>query len=681
MDYASATHPPLDGRTGMDRGRIEDDVRIELSDGTRLSARIWFPEGSGPWPAILEYHPYPKRYTTARRDEIAHGYFAQMGYVAIRVDMRGSGDSEGAMSDEYTDQERRDALDIIEWVAGQAWSSGALGMYGLSWGGFNSLQLAAIAPDPLKAVAVAGATDDRYREDVHFMGGVMASEHIGWAAALLSFLTRPPDPAIAGRRWKGLWRRRLETLDWVLPSWLEHPARDSFWTSGFPTAAPEGLRVPALVAAGTADVFAASVLRMVARQPDLVKGIIGPWVHRFPHEGLPAPAVDWMNQCTRWFDRWLKGEPNGVEKDPRLRVFVSGSHGPCEYAGAERPGGWYALQQIPGENTDHKEMRLGRDHTLGSDRASGKVTVSTPQTLGLASGEIMPMGWGADLPDDQSADDALSVCFETGPLERSMVVIGQPVLTLRLARDSRDAFLVARLCDVAPDGSSVRVGLGARNLALDASFERCHSFTPGQAQSVRLVFGAVAHRFPKGHRIRLALSNTCWPMLWPSSGVNTLELHLAQSSLSLPVLPPGARAWYGFGAPDGSTPLPRTILEPARFDRTVCRDRDRGRTKFVITDTAQRERSDAHGLETWGETARTYVVDDNDPAAASMHVERSLSVGRGPWQTSTRVEVTFRGTRNHFLWDVTLVARHSRRNVARRRFSGEIPRWPAGAAD
>jgi putative CocE/NonD family hydrolase len=296
--------------------RIDDDVVIGLKDGTRLSARIWRPKTPGPWPAVLEYHPYPKRYATARRDEIAHGWFADAGYVSVRVDMRGSGDSTGHCSDEYTHRERQDAIEVVEWLSAQDWCTGAVGMYGLSWGAFTALQLAAADVPALKAVAVAGGTDDRFMEDVHRLGGCLTSEHFGWAVCLLSFLTRPPDPDIIGRRWRSLWKDRLDALDWSLPTWLSHPARDGFWIAGFPTAAPNGLRVPALVAGGTADVFATSVLRMARRQPDRVKAVIGPWAHKFPHMGIPGPAIDWLSQCTRWFDRWLKEKPNGADRDP-----------------------------------------------------------------------------------------------------------------------------------------------------------------------------------------------------------------------------------------------------------------------------------------------------------------------------------------------------------------------------
>ncbi len=656
--------------------RIEDHVKIRLSDGVYLSARIWFPPSSEPCPAILEYHPYPKRYTTAKRDEIAHACFAERGYVALRVDMRGSGDSGGVMSNEYTTQERSDAVEVIEWISRQSWCSGNVGMYGLSWGGFNSLQLAALAPKPLKAVAVAGATDDQFREDAHFMGGVMASDHIGWAATLFSFLTRPPDPAIVGRNWKSMWRRRLDALDWMLPIWLQHPARDEYWTEGFPCASEPGLRVPTLAAGGIADVFATSVLRMVSRQPETVKAIIGPWAHKFPNMGIPGPAIDWIEQCVRWFDHWLKDKNNGVELDPPLRAFVCDSYEPDENSTATRPGRWHVIPTSESAAPEMLTMPLGALGTLGGTLASGKITIATAHNLGLDGGEIMPMGWGADLPGDQRRDDALSVCFETAPLDEALTVFGQPHLSLQISRDQRQGFCAARLCDVAPDDSSTRVGIGAQNLELDDSFAAISDFVPGQAQDTNLMMSAVAHRFEKGHRIRLALSTAYWPMLWPAPTNGALTLELKGSSLNLPLLPAAASDWNDFGPADGCTPLPRSVLSEASFERTYTRDVANRSTEFIINDVADHERSDTNGIETTGSTLRTYVVRDESPEEASMHIVRNIGVGRGEWQTSTQVEVLFTGTADEFTWDLKLVARHGNRTVVKKQFSGRAPRSP-----
>jgi len=655
--------------------RIEDNAAIPLPDGTRLSARIWFPETDAPCPAILEYHPYPKRYATARRDEIAHGYFARQGYVSIRVDMRGSGESEGFVSDEYTDQERKDAKNVIDWISRQTWCSGAVGMYGLSWGGFNSLQLAASSIPALKAVAVAGATDDRFKEDAHFLGGVTSSDHIGWSTALYSFMTRPPDPDLAGRGWKKLWKERLDVLEWMLPTWLSHPARDNFWTRGFPAAKEKGIRIPALVAGGTADVFATSVLRMVQRQPDLVKGIIGPWAHKFPNMGIPGPAIDWLAQCTRWYDRWLKGIENSADKDPALRAFVTDSYAPSEHSLASRKGRWIEVSKAALKKHRIQTLALGKGRVLGGTDTNAKIAISTPQDMGMDGGEIMPMGWGADLPGDQRHDDARSVCFDSEPMARDTEVLGQPTLTLSLSSDKPHAFCVARLCDVAPDGRSTRIAIGAVNLNLSDDLSKIVKLKPGSVRKVTLPINAVSHRFKKGHRLRIALSNTYWPMLFPSPEHGTLTLLCKGSVLTLPLAPTGAKAWLDFGDADDATSLPRSMLKPTSFERKIIRDVGRGETELFIADDSGLERADATGLEHWGRTDRRYIIEDGKPDTASFLIERKLGIQRSTFSAHTSVKASIGATLTHYVWELDMTAMSGKSVVAKKNFKGRSKRY------
>lgn len=654
--------------------RIEDDVAIMLPDGTRLSARIWFPKAKKPCPAVLEYHPYAKRYATAKRDEIAHGFFARQGYVSIRVDMRGSGESGGVMSDEYTDQERKDAVDVIDWISKQDWCSGTVGMFGLSWGAFNSLQLAAIAPPALKAIAVAGGTDDRFKDDAHFLGGITASDHIGWSTALYSFLTRPPDPELAGRGWKKLWKERLDALEWMLPTWLSHPARDTYWTKGFPSAQKDGIRMPALVAGGTVDVFATSVLRMITRQPDMVKAVIGPWAHKFPNMGIPGPAIDWLAQCTRWYDRWLKGIENGVEKDPVLRAFVSDSYAPSEHSSASRNGRWVAVKTPPSTAQRTETLTLGKGQILGGTETSGKIEISTPQDLGMDGGEIMPMGWGADLPGDQRHDDSRSACFDSEPLSRDKDTLGLPTLTLRLSSDKPHGFCVARLCDVGPDGQSTRIAIGAINLNLSDDLGKATRIKPGTIRTVNLPINAVSHRFKKGHRIRIAFSNTYWPMLFPSPEQGVVTLHMKGAALNLPLILAAAKDWPHFGTADKTSSLPRIELKPTTFERKIIRDVGRGVTELFISDDSGLERAKGSGLEHWGRTDRSYTIEDGKPETATFRIDRQLGIQRGSFSAHTDVNAVIRATKTHYEWELNMTAKAGSSVVAKKKLKGRSKR-------
>jgi putative CocE/NonD family hydrolase len=183
------------------------DMGIVMSDGCRLSARVWMPEDAlaSPVPAVLEYIPYRKRDGTLPRDEIMHPYVAGHGYATVRVDMRGNGDSEGLMTDEYTIQELADACEVIEFLAAQPWCTGTVGMMGKSWGGFNCLQVAAMRPKALKAVLSVCSTDDRYRDDIHYMGGCLLNDNHWWGDIMLAYQARPADPALFGDGWRDNW--------------------------------------------------------------------------------------------------------------------------------------------------------------------------------------------------------------------------------------------------------------------------------------------------------------------------------------------------------------------------------------------------------------------------------------------------------------------------------------------
>ena len=207
---------------------------IAMSDGVKLAARMWMPADAekNPVPALLEYLPYRKRDGTIVRDALTHPYFAGHGYAAIRVDMRGNGDSDGLMQDEYAKQEQDDALEVIAWIARQKWCTGKVGMFGISWGGFNALQVAARKPPALKAIVTLCSTDDRYEDDIHYKGGSLLNENLGWAATMLAYSSRPPDPKIVGNQWRKMWMERLKNEPFLLIPWLKHPHRDAYWKHG-----------------------------------------------------------------------------------------------------------------------------------------------------------------------------------------------------------------------------------------------------------------------------------------------------------------------------------------------------------------------------------------------------------------------------------------------------------------
>ncbi|MBT2888716.1 CocE/NonD family hydrolase, partial [Streptomyces sp. McG5] len=310
--------------TGLPYRTIREDVCIPLPTGrpgtdgseiTHLYARIWRPVTDEPVPALLEYLPYRLSDWTAPRDQQRHPWYAGHGYASVRVDVRGHGNSEGLPGDEYDATELADGVAVIHWLADQPWCDGKVGMFGISWGGFNSLQIAALAPEPLKAIVTVCSADDRYDNDVHYMGGsVLAVDMHAWASTMLAFVSRPPDPEFVGPAWRDMWLKRLEAVDPFIHTWLDHQTRDAYWRHGSVSEDYSAIKAKVLAVGGWHDPYRDTVLRLVRHLPDdQVRGLIGPWSHQYPDRGLPpGPAIGFLQETLRWWDQHLKGEDSGV---------------------------------------------------------------------------------------------------------------------------------------------------------------------------------------------------------------------------------------------------------------------------------------------------------------------------------------------------------------------------------
>ena len=263
------------------------------------------------------------------------------GYASVRVDLRGSGDSDGLLSDEYSAQEHADGVEVIAWLAAQPWCSGSVGMFGISWGGFNSLQIAALRPPALQAIMTLCASDDRYTDDAHYMGGCLLTENLQWGSIFMVNQALPPDPEIVGEAWREQWRERLEHLPNFPELWLRQPWRGDYWRAGSVRDHIERINVPVYAIGGWADGYSNAVPRLLASLRSPCKGLIGPWAHTFPHHGVPGPAIGFLQEAVRWWDRWLKGIDNGIEREPVLRVWMQEAVKP-EPQYDIMPGRWVA---------------------------------------------------------------------------------------------------------------------------------------------------------------------------------------------------------------------------------------------------------------------------------------------------------------------------------------------------
>lgn len=508
------------------------DMGIILPDGCRLSARVWMPEDAknNPVPAILEFLPYRKRDGTTARDNLTHPYFAGHGYACLRVDMRGNGDSEGLMEDEYSEQELADACEVIKWIAAQPWSTGKVGMMGISWGGFNSLQVAALQPEALKAIITLCSTDDRYADDIHYKGGLLLNENLGWGATMLAYSSRAPDPALVGEKWREMWLDRLGNEPFLPAVWLNHQTRDAYWQRGSVCEDFSAIKAATLAVGGWGDAYKNAVPRLMAGITAPVKGIIGPWVHKYPHFAVPEPRIGFLQEALRWWDRWLKDIDTGVENDPAYRGYLMDSVRPKSWY-TERPGHWIAEQEWPSATIAAEVLHLQADKSLASE-ASGNFShlVASPQDCGMMGGEYCAIWLGPEMPGDQRRDDALSICYDT-VLDEPIDIVGAPEIKLTLSSDKPVAMVAVRLCDVHPDGASTRITYGVFNLCHRNGHDRPEPLVPGEAIEISFKLDDIAYRIPAGHTLRVAVSSSYWPMVWPSPENVSLTIEAGQISV------------------------------------------------------------------------------------------------------------------------------------------------------
>jgi putative CocE/NonD family hydrolase len=620
-----------------------DHVWIPLSDGVRLSARIWLPldAEANPVPAILEYIPYRKNDFTALRDSLRHPYFAGHGYASIRVDMRGSGDSGGILYDEYLPQEQDDALEVLRWIAAQPWSTGAVGIIGKSWGGFNGLQIAARRPPELKAVISLCSTDDRYADDVHYMGGcLLASEMLSWASVMLAYNARPPDPSFAGDGWRDLWLERLEQTPPFIEAWLSHQRRDDFWKHGSVCENYAGITCPVYAVGGWADAYSNAIFRLLAGLSVPRKGLIGPWAHEYPEVAQPGPAIGFNQECLRWWDYWLKGIDTGIMNEPMLRLWLQDSLSPQTHY-TERPGRWVAETAWPAPDLSQQTYWLVEGRLGQAAPPEKQLHIPSNQTHGLAAGVWCAYGRPGDLPADQQIDDGLALCFTSEPLDRPVEILGFPELSLTLASDRPQALIAVRLCDVAPGGASTLVTWGLLNLTHRDGHEQPVPLEPGHPYTVTLRLNGIAHVLPAGHHWRIALSPTYWPHAWPSPEPVTLTLFTGPASqLRLPLRPPQAHDadLPPFGPPEHAPLLAHELLRSSSRRRQVRRDLIDGTAELVDRIDDGHRRLSADGLEFSAASANTYTITEGDPLSAQVRCDHTIEIGRGGWQT--RVETS-----------------------------------------
>jgi predicted acyl esterase len=625
---------------------------IPMPDGVRLAADLFLPQGGRVgerFPVLLEYLPYRKVEARARNHAL-FAYFVRRGYAVARVDIRGTGSSEGTLVEyEYSEQEQRDAEVVIDWLAKQNFSTGNVGMFGISWGGFNSIHLAMRRPPALKAIIAIMATDDLFQDDVHYIDGQLCVDTYEIAQDLENALPAAPDFIID----EDYFRERFETTPWLLT--FKRQQRDGpFWNRSSLNERYDSIEIPTFVIGGWYDQYPDSLLRIVEHLKAPVKAMIGPWAHSLPHDGYPKPHVEWRHEAVRWFDHWLKGRDTGIADEPRFAVFVRNWYPPDPRL-EEVPGQWRFEEGWPLERAHTRTLYPQADRSLkASPSESATHQLQYVPTIGFENGL-----WSGELVMDQKPIDSYSLVYDTPPLEEDLEILGMPRVALNASADAPMARWFVRLSDVAPDGQVTQTSWAGFNGAHRNSAENPEPLEPGRFYPLEIELRFTSWVFPKGHRIRLAINNAQWPMIWPSPDPMTTRLQLGgeiPTRVALPVVPFEDRPKPQYLPPEEDPELEghRTVSEGTSSGysevTTVERDVPRAATKVVANNAGKSEFP-------WGSIRYSdeiiYEAQDKHPEAASIASDMKRIVqleGRNlVWQGV----LDFRSDRENFYYAYT----------------------------
>jgi putative CocE/NonD family hydrolase len=556
-------------------------TRIPVADGVELAASLFLPEAGEPQPCLLEALPYRKDDLTSSYAEGYRSLRDDHGYAVCRVDLRGTGSSAGEATDEYPAVELSDLCSVIAWLADQDWCDGNVGMFGTSYSGFNSLQVACERPPALKAICAIYASDDRWSDDVHWRGHALKLlDLVDYCHYMTAMNLLPPVPAewspADGSGWREEWHRRLDTQEpWVL-TWLREHRDGPYWRAGSVRQADgdggwtgyERIECPVMVVAGWADGYRNNSFRTVealraAGVPHRL--LAGPWAHADPATAIPGPRIDLDREMVTWWDRWLRGRG---EHEDRLDVFIRTSTRPEPDLDLHE-GYWATV-----EHADVAAGDPGADIGTPSDirMFDGPRTLEVEPDVGTAAWIDCAghLPWG--LSGDQREDDARSLTWDFEP--SSAAIVGQPRVQLRVSSSAPAATLSVKLCDVFEDGTSALITRGTLDLAFrDGATPE--ALVPGEVYDVSLSLDACAYRLDPGQRLRLSVAGSDWPNTIAPPAPLTLTVH--DGTLTLPV-------WSGpAAAPPVFTPGADSSSEdPGDTTWTVTRDVLRRTTTCVV---------------------------------------------------------------------------------------------------
>jgi len=650
------------------------EVWIPMPDGIRLAADIYMPKGAHTerFPVLLEYLPYRKTEGRGRSYPL-YSYFVRRGFVVARVDIRGTGNSEGRLIEyEYTDQEQQDGEGVIDWLSKQSWSTGKVGMFGISWGGFNSIHMAMRNPPALKAIIAIDATDDLYQDDVHYIDGILHLD--SWEMSQDLDNSRPGAPEY--KIDEDYFHNRFDTQPWMMT--YKRKQRDGpFWDRTALKARYDSIRVPSFLIGGWYDGYRDSIPRMLQYVKAPTKAIMGPWSHAFPHDAYPKPQIEWRHEAVRWFDYWLKEIDTGILDEPRFAVFVRSRHPPGPVLN-EAPGEWRWEDGWPIQRIRELNLHPQANHTLSEvEPAVDMHQLRNLPTTGIeASGPVL---WWGDVAPDQRPTDAFSLVYDTIPLQEDLEILGLPEAFLLVAADAPHVNWFVRLSDVAPEGTVTQVAGAGFNGTHRESAKSPEKWEPGKLTPIGIEMHFTSWVFPKGHKIRFSINNAQWPMFWPSPYPVTISLHLGgnKTKLVLPVVPYIQRPAPNFKTPATDPQMPGfSTLDSGNISGygeigTIERNTTRKSTKVTATNSG----GDSYP---WGKESYSEIIhhetNDDHPEETSMVGRHKISVELKDRFLVWEADLTFRSDRDHFYYTYTRRLSENGNLVREKTWQDTIPR-------
>ena len=664
--------------------KVIENEWIPMPDGVRLAARIWLPEGAQehPVPVVFEYLPYRLWDDLRWRDDKTGENLAPYGVGFVRVDIRGTGNSEGVMVDEYDVPELTDGVHIIAWLAKQPWSNGAVGMRGISWGGINALQIAAMRPPELGAIMPMGCVVNRYTDDAHYMGGAYGEQNMAWGSSFKGHMAAPPDPEVAGQNWEAWWRQRLEATPSILKTWSMHQTYDAYWKRGSLATDYAAIRCPVYVVDGWGDPYENIIGELLANLKVPRKGLIGPWGHIFPNLATPL-GLEWQYEEVRWWQQWLAGVDTGIMREPMLRAYMM-YQADSEAFPAEVPGRWVAEATWPSPSTRPESLYFDSDRRLAGQPGSHEhVRYVGDKVVGVTKPQWV---YGRPTEFEQSPDDHHSLLFDSAPLAHDVEILGYPIAKIRVCANVPVAQIAVRLTEVTPEGRSWLVTYNALNLTRRESMARPVALKPGEFYDVELPLYLIAHRFKKGNRIRVAISESLWPLIWPSPQIATLDIELGASHLVLPVRPmPGKETSFtipqihtGRGqakGPHGHADGLNWVKSPPTTPSAQMPVRDAsGRIRYDSDAPPTTTFVSAVGTTTTTATKRIIEITEGDPNSCRMMFDHMNRWQRGDWDCTIQFGADLTSTASEFHLKEWVVAKKGDVEIFRRETPSIIKR-------